>query len=93
MQSTMHRKACYFGGRVQGVGFRCTVRNLAQQYAIDGYVKNLPDGRVELVMEGSDAEIDELVQSVRHRMNGFIKTVDQVELPATGEFHQFSIRH
>jgi acylphosphatase len=89
----MHRKTCYFSGRVQGVGFRCTVHNLALQYAVDGYIKNLPDGRVELVMEGPDTQIDELVQSVRQRMNGFIKNMDQVVDPATGEFHQFSIRH
>jgi acylphosphatase len=69
------------------------VHNLALQYAVDGYVKNLPDGRVELVLEGPDTQVDELVQSIRQKMNGFIKNMDQVVDPPTGEFHQFSIRH
>src|SRR5207248_2933045 len=46
-----HRRQCLFSGRVQGVGFRYTVKNIALQHNISGYVRNLPDGRVELVME------------------------------------------
>jgi acylphosphatase len=89
----MHRRTCYFSGRVQGVGFRYTVKNVALQYNVHGFVKNLPDGRVELVMEGPDPDMDQLVHDVNSRMNGFIKHVDQVEDPATGEFQQFLIRH
>ena len=89
----MHRRTCYFSGRVQGVGFRYTVKNVALQYNVHGFVKNLPDGRVELVMEGPDPDMDQLVSDVNSRMNGFIKHVDQVEDPATGEFQQFLIRH
>jgi acylphosphatase len=88
-----HRRTCYFSGRVQGVGFRYTVKNVALQYNVHGFVKNLPDGRVELVMEGPDPDMDQLVSDVNQRMNGFIKRVDQVEDPATGEFQQFLIRH
>jgi acylphosphatase len=93
MQGDMHRRTCYFSGRVQGVGFRYTVKNVALQYKVHGFVKNLPDGRVELVMEGPDPDMDRLVQDVNQRMNGFIKKVDSVEDPATGEFQQFQIRH
>lgn len=88
-----HRRTCYFTGRVQGVGFRYTVKNVALQYNVHGFVKNLPDGRVELVMEGPDPDMDRLVEDVNQRMNGFIKTVDAVEDPATGEFQHFQIRH
>ena len=93
MPQTMHRRTCYFTGRVQGVGFRYTVKNVALQYKVHGFVKNLPDGRVELVMEGPDPDMDRLVDDVSQRMNGFIKKVDSVEDPATGEFQQFFIRH
>jgi acylphosphatase len=89
----MQRKTYHFSGRVQGVGFRYTVQNIAQQYAVDGYVRNLPDGRVELVMEGPEQQMDELVQAVRDKMNGYISKMDQSIYPATGEFHQFSIKH
>lgn len=89
----MHRRTCYFTGRVQGVGFRYTVKNVAQQYHVQGFVKNLPDGRVELVMEGPDPDMDRLVHDVSQRMEGYIQRVDSVEDPATGEFQHFCIRH
>jgi acylphosphatase len=88
-----HRRTCYFSGRVQGVGFRYTVSNIAQQYNVHGFVKNLPDGRVELVVEGPDREMDHLINDVSQRMNGYIRHVDTAEYPATGEFQQFYIKH
>ncbi len=88
-----HRRQCYFRGRVQGVGFRYTAKNIALQHNISGYVKNLPDGRVELVMEGPDQEMDQVIQALNSRMTGFIREVDLNTLPATGEFEQFHIKH
>jgi acylphosphatase len=89
----MQRRLCHFIGRVQGVGFRYTVQNIAMQHDVGGYVRNLPDGRVELVMEGPDPEMDRVFAEVQNRMNGYIRGVDTTELPATGEFAQFFIRH
>lgn len=89
----MHRRTCHFSGRVQGVGFRCTVQNIALQYDVRGYVRNLPDGRVELVIEGPDRDLDALMQDVRRRMNGFIREVRFSDESARGEFAQFQIRH
>jgi acylphosphatase len=88
-----HRRQCYFSGRVQGVGFRYTVKNIAIQHDVSGYVRNLPDGRVELVLEGPDQEMDQVVDAVSHRMTGYIKKVDLNTAPATGEFDYFQIRH
>jgi len=93
--STTHccqRKTCYFSGHVQGVGFRYTVKNIAQRHDVCGYVRNMPDGRVELVMEGPETEMDTLVSEVCDRMTGFVKKVDTNLFPATGEFAQFYIR-
>ena len=89
----MLRQTCYFSGRVQGVGFRYTVQNLALQYNVRGYVRNMADGRVELVMEGPDGEINSLVDDVNQKMNGYIKRVDKTTAPATGEFKQFYVKH
>jgi acylphosphatase len=88
-----HRRECRFSGRVQGVGFRYTVQNLAMQFNVFGYVRNLPDGRVELVMEGPDQEMDGLLDEVNRKMNGYIKSLDQTQASATGEFDHFAIRH
>ena len=89
----MQRRTCHFSGRVQGVGFRYTVNHTAMRYAVRGYVKNLPDGRVELVMEGADNEMDQLVEDVKRQMSGFIKEVKCETSPATGEYQEFSVRH
>jgi acylphosphatase len=89
----IHRRTIYFSGRVQGVGFRYTVRNVALNYNVHGYVRNVPDGRVELVMEGSDREMDDMLQAIKDKMEGFIRGVATDESPATGEFAHFQIRH
>ena len=88
----IERTTVHFSGRVQGVGFRYVCHNIAQQYDVHGYVRNLSDGRVELVLEGPHGQTDELLGAVRQRMEGFIKAVDLHVQPATGEFSQFAIR-
>jgi acylphosphatase len=82
-----------FSGRVQGVGFRYTAQNLALQYNVNGYVRNMPDGQVEIVMEGPDCEMNDFLDSLNQRMNGYIRNVDRHIESATGEFQRFSIRH
>ncbi|MFC6862602.1 acylphosphatase [Halomicroarcula sp. GCM10025817] len=49
-------------GRVQGVYFRATTREAAQDQGIDGWVKNLEDGRVEAVFEGDEADVEAMVE-------------------------------
>jgi acylphosphatase len=88
-----HRCTVHFSGRVQGVGFRYTAQNIALQYNVAGYVRNLPDGRVEVVMEGPDGEIDGVIESLRQKMNCYIRHLDRHLDPPTGEFNRFSIRH
>jgi acylphosphatase len=89
----MNRRTCHFSGRVQGVGFRYTTENFARNFNVRGYVRNLPDGRVELVMEGPDDQLDGLLEALQQRMQGFISTTKVQSSPATGEFRDFSIRH
>ncbi len=66
-----------FSGRVQGVGFRQTAVMLADGLPVGGTVRNLPDGRVELVVEGSATAIDQLIELLRERFGTFIRTVEQ----------------
>ncbi|SVA98172.1 uncharacterized protein METZ01_LOCUS151026, partial [marine metagenome] len=47
----------YYSGRVQGVGFRYTVKSLVPGYDVLGIIRNLPDGRVELIAEGEQTEL------------------------------------
>ena len=90
----MNRRTVHFAGRVQGVGFRYTTESLAADFPeVRGYVRNLADGRVELVMEGADDQMDELVKAIQKRMDGLIHKTAAETSPATGEFKQFSIRH
>ncbi|MGA2500293.1 MAG: acylphosphatase [Tepidisphaeraceae bacterium] len=91
--AVMQRQRCVFNGRVQGVGFRYTVQNLALQYDVAGYVRNLPDGRAELVMEGPEEAMAALLENIRNKMNAYIKKVDIETCPATGQFARFCIRH
>jgi acylphosphatase len=92
-QSGVERRTCHFSGRVQGVGFRYTVHNLAMPHNVSGYVRNLPDGRVELVMEGPQQDMDHLLDSIRRKMSQFIKRVDTQVEPPSGGFSGFSIKH
>jgi acylphosphatase len=82
----------HFSGSVQGVGFRFTVRRLAEGYDVAGYVRNLPDGRVELVAEGTAEQIDALGQAIREAMGDYIRRVDQQISEPTGRFTGFDIR-
>jgi len=88
----MIRRTVLFSGRVQGVGFRFTTCDVAQRYAVTGFVRNLPDGRVEVVVEGETGEVERFVSAVRAEMAGHIKSVSEREGTATGEYSRFDVR-
>jgi acylphosphatase len=85
-------KRVYFEGHVQGVGFRYAAHGLAQRFAVTGYVRNLPDGRVELVAEGALAEVDRFVSAVARHMAEYIESRQESEVPARGST-TFEIRN
>ncbi len=81
-----------YSGRVQGVGFRYTVRQLAAGYEVTGTVRNLPDGRVELVAEGARDELEAFRQGIRDAgLGGFIRQEDAQWAGARSEFRGFEI--
>jgi acylphosphatase len=71
----LERRRVICSGRVQGVGFRATCRWLAGGFEIVGYVRNLPDGRVEIVAEGEPGEIDRYIHAIGIEMGGFIRDI------------------
>ena len=81
-----------FSGQVQGVGFRYTTRQIAQSYAVTGFVKNLPDGRVQLVTEGEPPAVRDFVRAVEQTMSDYVQQKQVDEGAATDEFDGFGIR-
>ena len=85
------RRTVYFSGTVQGVGFRYTTRHISSRFSVTGFVRNLPDGRVELVAEGDPAEVDRFEQDMQDTMRSYISDTVINTSPATGEFASFTI--
>jgi acylphosphatase len=86
------RREVYFSGHVQGVGFRYTTQTLARQFTVTGFVKNLPDGRVQLIVEGQPKEIESFLAAIRKEMSDNISKTEEKTSPASGEFQGFGIR-
>jgi acylphosphatase len=87
------RLTAVFSGRVQGVGFRYTACRIAADYRVTGFVRNLPDGRVELVAEGPAEQARPFVQSVRSQMAAYVRQADVRQSTATGQFDRFGITY
>jgi acylphosphatase len=88
------RRRVHYSGRVQGVGFRFTSQRLAEAFGVSGYVRNLPDGGVELVAEGDPATLDAFLGAVRSEMGGGIRGENVLlEVPHSPPFSRFSIRY
>ena len=84
----------FYSGRVQGVGFRYSVREVACGFEVTGFVRNLPDGRVELVAEGDAEEAQAFLAAIHEgQLRSHIRCEDVNWNVATGEFNQFEIRH
>ena len=87
------RVTVFFSGHVQGVGFRYTTYHISRRYKVVGYVRNLPDGRVELVAEGSSDDVERFVDEVARVMNAYITGIERESGSATGEFESFRIAY
>jgi acylphosphatase len=86
------RMTVFYSGRVQGVGFRYTVKSITPGFEITGTVRNLGDGRVEMIAEGEREELDAFRQAVRESgLGALIQREEETFGPATGEFRGFEI--
>lgn len=82
----------FYSGHVQGVGFRFTVKTVATGYEVAGVVRNLPDGRVELVAEGERNELEAFRAAIPDAgLAACIRHEDASWTEARGEFRGFEI--
>ena len=86
------RREILYSGMVQGVGFRWTTLRALEGLALTGYVRNRPDGRVELVLEGPPGVIDEGLGQIRGSLARYIEEESETASSATGEFPDLTIR-
>ena len=66
-------KLVIFTGHVQGVGFRYTARGIARQHPVSGYVRNQPDGTVEMIVQGAPADIDICIQDIQQEFEHYLR--------------------
>lgn len=91
-EGELERREVRYFGRVQGVGFRYTTARIAGRLPVRGFVKNLPDGTVQLVAEGRRDDLDRLLSQIAGEMDRHIESVQSSRVAATGEFTDFEIR-
>ena len=82
----------HFSGTVHGVGFRFTARGVAQRYAVTGYVRNLIDGRVEIVVSGERKEILAYLDALRKSMRDYIAAENGRWMETSESFETFDVR-
>ncbi len=84
----------FFEGNVQGVGFRWSVKQIAKGFDVTGFVRNLPDGRVELQASGADDEVRAFFTAIAEsELRAHIRKTDEQPLAQSPAFSGFSIRH
>jgi len=90
--SEVFHATVFFSGRVQGVGFRYQTLQVAKEFEVSGWVKNLPDGRVQLEAEGQAGEVRDFIAALQERMEGHIRKTEQSNATRAPQFSGFTIR-
>ena len=81
----------YYSGKVQGIGFRYTARDIADSFKVCGWIKNLSDARVEILAEAEENILNNFLEQINQHFSRYIKEVNTEWQPASGEFHDFQI--
>ncbi len=84
-------KQIIFVGRVQGVGFRFTAHRMANSHRLVGQVRNVPDGTVEMIAQGSADDIDSCISDIRKTLGNYVTDVKTIEIPPNPKFTDFRI--
>ena len=84
-------KHIVFTGRVQGVGFRFTAFHSANIYKLTGFVRNCPDGTVEMLAQGPAADIDNCIREIKKSFSGYIRETKIEEIPLDPQYMDFKI--
>jgi len=82
----------YYSGRVQGIGFRYTVLDIARQQKVCGWVKNLKDSRVEVLAQASEDVLNDFLTQINQQFSRYIQDANIEWLSASGEFSDFQIK-
>ena len=83
-----------FEGNVQGVGFRWSVKRVAKGFDVVGWVRNLPDGRVELQVSGEEPEVRAFIEAIgQSELRAHIRKQTELVLPEPAAARGFEIRH
>jgi len=82
----------YYSGSVQGVGFRFTTERIASKLGLKGWVRNIEDGRVELVCEGEESDVDALLTKISEVFADYISEASVERSDPGGEFEDFEVR-
>jgi len=94
MEDRLKQVRVYISGRVQGVGFRWWVQKQAQSLKLTGWIKNLDDGRVEVLAQGDKGNLDILLKSLNHGPRfSEVKKFDISWEKEKNEFEGFKILH
>lgn len=86
-------KHIIFKGRVQGVGFRYTTHRIAARYDLTGYVRNLPDGSVEALLQGTKANVQAGLEDIQDTFGGYIRDTRTTDQPVNPQCHDFRITY
>jgi len=80
-----------FKGRVQGVGFRFTAHRMAHRHQLTGFVRNLPDGTVEMLAQGSARDIDDCIKDITNYFDDYIRDTEVQKVPPDPKHNDFNI--
>ena len=84
-------KHIIFKGSVQGVGFRYTSQRTANRHQLTGYVKNLPDGTVEMLAQGQPEDVEDCIKDIQNSFGGYIRQSQVNEVPPDPRYSGFII--
>ena len=80
-----------FIGRVQGVGFRFTTHRMAHRHQLTGFVRNLPDGTVEMLAQGLAQDVDDCIRDIKDYYGDYLRDTRTQEIPTDPRYKDFRI--
>ena len=90
-QSEMVAKHIIFTGHVQGVGFRFTAQRIASRHQLSGFVRNLPDGSVEILAQGKSEDVDGCIEDIKTDFAGYVRQTIIEDVPVNPAYKNFRI--
>jgi len=86
-------KHIIFTGQVQGIGFRFTAFGAASRHKLNGFVRNLRDGSVEMLAQGNSADVDNCVREIEESFAGYVTETKTEVVPFSPQFKNFKITY